>query len=435
MPIKPDWIQEQQVSAEQMILGAIMIDDSRMEEIRNIITADMFVLPVDKAAFIAACEIHDEGKEVDPVILTRRLNDKNIGWTSKYAKELMDYTLTSADVIFHSRILKQEYMRDELLTLADTLRDNLVSGSEPEEMKVYCADFLEKMTESDDRSGTFSQSKAVEETLQSINEISEGKKLPALPSGYAELDELLGGGFQRNGFYILAARPGHGKTTVALNIARRVCESGKKVLFISLEMDKEQLIVRFMASKIGDMGPTQILNKQFPDWRWDDITNASKEIEKWNIHYNKSNYLNVSEIKQLAKSNNVDLVIIDYLGLIESENENGKLYEEVTKTSKKLKQMARNIGCPILCLAQMNRESEKRADKKPMLSDLRDSGSIEQDADAVIFNWTPDDKEWYASDGVDSDPLTLVIAKNRHGGLGNVELDWYKKSGRIVEAN
>ena len=203
-------------------------------------------------------------------------------------------------------------------------------------------------------------------------------------------------------------------------------------------MDRDQLVARFVSSELGDMNPTQIMNGAVSNERdLGRITSQCSKFSKMPIYFNESETLNVSDIKYLAKVSKAELVVIDYLGLVENSEKNGKLYEEVTKNSKALKLMARGLGIPILCLAQMNREYEKRTDnkKRPMLSDLRDSGSIEQDADAVIFNFIDDKAKDYAGAIPNMEYLDLIVAKNRHGETGTANMMWHKKSGRISEAS
>lgn len=430
---------EQQVTAEQAVIGAILIDDKCLNEVRNIVKPDMFSIQRDRDAFAAACTLQDEGKSIDPVTIGAKIReiDSNTDWTNSYALDLITVTATAANVLAHCDVLKSEYMRRVMLHEMSYQTKKLMGGNPPKEISADMMEFLDKLSRGDSKSGIVSAMEAATELISNIDEITSGRKQPALPTGYRNLDDILGEGLQRNGFYILAARPGCGKTTFALNVAYRVAVRGRRVLFISLEMDREQLVARILASEIGGISPTKILNGMMKQEEMDKVVGQSYAFSRLPIFFNLADSLSVSEIKYLAKLSKADLVVIDYLGLIESQNENGKLYEEVTKNSKRLKLMARSLGVPVLCLAQMNRESEKRnnGDKKPKLSDLRDSGSIEQDADAVIFHYIDSAAKDYATAVPDMEYLDLIVAKNRHGRTDTANMIWSKKDGKISEAS
>lgn len=430
---------EQQVAAEQSIIGSILIDEKCLDEVRSAVKADMFSITRNRDAYVAACMLQDEKKKIDPVTVGARIReiDSNTDWTNNYALDLINTTMTPANVLAYCEVLKSEYMRRVMLQELSSQMRSLMGGKLPKETAVDVRDFLDKLSNGDAKSGIVSAMEATSELIVNIDDVTTGRKQPALSTGYGNLDDILGGGLQRNGFYIVAARPGCGKTTFALNVAHRVAKRGTRVLFISLEMDREQLIARLIASEIGGISPTQIMNGMLTQNDMDRVVEQSFTVSKLPIFFNLADSLSVSEIKYLAKLSKAELIVIDYLGLIESQNENGKLYEEVTKNSKRIKLMARNLGVPILCLAQMNRESEKRSngDKKPKLSDLRDSGSIEQDADAVIFHYIDAAAQDYATSVPEMEYLDLIVAKNRHGRMDTANMLWSKKDGRISEAS
>lgn len=430
---------DQQVSAEQSVIGAILMDEKCLTEVRAAVKPDFFSITRNREAFLAACVLQDRKERVDPVTVGAAIREINgeSDWTNSYALELMDFAVTPANVISHCEILKGEHMRRVLIQEFANQQRELMSGKPPKDIASDTITFIENLYKGDAKSGLVSAMEAAIELISSISDIMNGEKLPALKTGYDNLDRILGGGLQRNGFYVLAARPGCGKTTFALNVTYRVAKMGRRVLFISLEMDREQLVARLMASEIGEISPTQILNGDFADEsELDRVTQQSAEFAKMPIFFNLSESLSVSEIKYLSKISKAELVVIDYLGLIENTNANGKLYEEVTKNSKALKLMARGLGVPVLCLAQMNREFEKRGGekKKPLLSDLRDSGSIEQDADAVIFHYIDADAKLYGNALPDTEYLDLIVAKNRHGKTGTAEMLWIMNDGKILEA-
>ena len=430
---------EQQVAAEQSIVGCILLDEKCLTEVRAAIRPEMFAINRNKEAFVAACALQDKKTRIDPVTVGAKIREANgdTDWTNEYALQLMEAAVTPANVMAHCEVLRSEYTRWVMVQDLTVRQRDLLDGKNPKDVASDMMKFAEDLLSGDYRTGIVSASQAAVELMTSINDIMQGEKAPALKTGYDNLDRILGGGLQRNGFYVLAARPGCGKTTFALNVTYRVAKMGRRVLFVSLEMDREQLVARLIASEIGKINPTQILNATFdPEFEMDSIIDQSRHFAKMPIYFNKSESLNVSEIKYLAKLSKAELVVIDYLGLIENADTKGKLYEEVTKNSKALKLMARGLGIPILCLAQMNREFEKRGGehKRPMLSDLRDSGSIEQDADAVIFHYIDENAKNGAFALPGTEYLDLIVAKNRHGETGIATMNWIKNTGKILEA-
>lgn len=429
------WIDEQYVRTEQYIVGAVLKDSRCLEDVRERVRSEMFLDVEYRAIFNAACQLQDEGKTVDIVTIGSRVKKNGGKMSGEVVSDLVYAAGSATDVIAYCTILSNEYLRQEMMRRMSSWVADLSSGSDPREIALSVSEQTKALAEGTAQRGV-SIRESVTDLLLHIQDIQEGQTVPTVKSGYKDLDRILGGGFQRNGLYILAARPGKGKTTMALNIAKKVAKRGHTVVFISLEMDRDQLSARIVASDVGGISPTAVLNATFPSEKMDAITDAATRTERLPIIFNMENSLDVKEIRLFSKSCKPDFIVIDYLGLIANENERGGIYEETTKKSKQLKLVARELGCPVLCLAQMNRESEKREKKKPMLSDLRDSGSIEQDADAVMFIWVENDKEDFElpedalSDPVD---LKLVVAKNRHGRIGIVPMYWDKLSGKITE--
>lgn len=436
--LAPRWMEEQKEEAERAIVASILIDQRCLPDIREAIDADMFSNKTLRTAYIVSCALRDDGRDVDPVSLGAGVVERGVDWTNAYCMQLIDETVTAANALAYCEILKKEDSRRKLLGLLNEQRAVLLNGGDPEDARRDISSFLENEDEGSKKKGIVSSQEVATTFLGSVIEAQEGKREPALRTGYRHLDKMLEGGLQRNGFYVLAARPGRGKTAFALNIAYRVAKRGKRVLFISLEMDREQLMSRIVSSEVGVLGPAQILNGRFSGQELTDrVVDSVSRIAKLPIWYNRADRLNAQDIKHLARLSKAEFIVIDYLGLVEYENEKGRPYEEVTKISRKLKSLARSIGSPILCLAQLNRESEKREGGKPILSDLRETGAIEQDADGVIFNLPASDKEVadmsWAQDNPSAWPLKVIVAKNRHGATGEIEMNWYKQSGRIVE--
>lgn len=429
-------MEDQYINAEKYVLGSILSDSNCLDMVRETVRPEMFHNGINRAMFECACELQDEGQAVDIATVGHRFQENGGKLSGEYIYDIQQAAVIASDVQAYCDILVKESMRlDMMQSLSARLRD-LEMGSEPREIAIDVTTEMDSLSngQSDSRAATFEETFG--EMLDSIIETQAGRKARSVKCGLPSLDRILGGGMQGNGLYILAARPGKGKTAFALAIARRVAEQGVRTVFVSLEMDREQLMSRIVAADIGGVSATTILNGTYGQETSDRIVECGTRLRKIPLMFNRQKSMNLKDIRYIAKVSKAQFVVIDYLGLIADENANGKLYEETTKKSKQLKQMARELECPILCLAQLNRELEKRNSKKPMLSDLRDSGSIEQDADAVMFNWVEDDTEDYElPEDATSDPveLKLVVAKNRHGSVGVLPMYWDKLSGRITE--
>ena len=409
------------ISPEVSIAGSILIDPRCLDDVRKVVTSEMFVLPVCKSIFVAACELQDAGKTIDPVTIRENAEV----WDEAFAMQSMEVTLTAANVPVYCELLKKEHQRRAMLGQLRKVEDELSSGGDLMEAASKLILVGESLGGDGDR--IVDSYTAANELIESILRSESGYNA-FIPTGFKEIDSILGGGMIRDGLYILAARPGCGKTAFAIAMAEKMLQKGTRILFISLEMSRVQLMARRIASIVGKVTASQIMKGDMTEEEYKLVADTCKNLSATPMFFNRMSSLNVSEIQFLAKQTKADVVIIDYLGLLQYEN--GKsLYERVTATSNRLKRMARTLEVPVLCLAQLNREVEGRK-TGPMLSDLRDSGAIEQDADGVLLIH----KSFTNEDDVHAPALVeLTIAKNRHGGTGKLEFSWYLRNGRILE--
>lgn len=413
------------ISPEVSIAGSILIDPRCLTDIRKKILPEMFVIPMAKAVFCAACELQDSGKTIDPVTIRGMVKH----WDNSFAVKSMDLTLTTANVPVYCDALIEEHKRRCILSSLKDVQSEIVAGHDIVDTASKLMSVAEMAGECSGGSMLVNAFTAAQELVDAVTKASEGESA-FVRTGYKEIDRILGGGFIKEGLYILAARPGCGKTTFAISIAKKMIELKKKVLFISLEMSRQQLTSRMASSYIGSVSASQILSNDMTEEERSKFASFCCELSKMPFYFNNMATVNVSAIQFLAKQAEADIVIIDYLGLI--NHDTGKsLYEKVTATSNKLKRMARTLGIPVLCLAQLNREIEGRK-SGPMLSDLRDSGAIEQDADGVLLINKPHDDEESENRFV---TVELIVAKNRHGRTGKLEFNWYMRNGRIIEVS
>lgn len=419
--------------AEQSLVGSVLVDQRCLKAVRTMVKAADFASSPCEAVFRAACRLADAGQVVDPVMVLEDIKSHAEPVTADFILQLMEITPTAANAEHYANIVHENALRraieEAALELTGQAREKGTSIS------ALVADGISRLQ----RIGAgqtkllVSPEDAANEFLDYRDRVESGEGA-VMSTGYHKLDSVLGGGMVAQGLYILAARPGVGKTTVGMKIAEHVAAK-KGVLFVSLEMSREQLTARRIAERTA-LPIVRVLHGELDDGQRVAVTNALGELSRTHLAMNASPGATVPDIAIMARSvENLGLVVVDYLGLLESENRATSIYERVTANSNALKRLARSLDVPILCLAQLNRASEQRADKRPTMADLRDSGAIEQDADGVLLLHRPSiyfpqeqkPKPW------DGELLELDVAKNRHGPTGNINLTFYGRNGRVTE--
>lgn len=421
--------------AEQSVLGAMLIDPRCIREVLAVLRPKDFYLPQNRDIFEAIQGMHREGKAIDPVTVLeemRRLGVFDPEQSRRYMFQLMEITPTAAHVMRYAEALMETALCRAALERLEAAREALAGGEDPNQVCAALQGTLESLTDRERSDAIVDSTGAMLSFLDYRNRVDGGVE-GFVSTGYKALDDTLGGGLVKEGLYILAARPGVGKTTLGLQIADKAAALGVPVLFVSLEMSLEQLSAKRIAVETG-IGSGLILLGSLGDDEYDKITHASHKLARQPIQFNRKPGATVQEVAFMARRvKRCGLVVIDYLGLLRHEGGNS-LYERVTETSNGLKRLARSLGIPILCLAQLNRAKEQRGDKRPQLSDLRDSGAIEQDADGVLLLHRPLMGREEEGRGSDPAPLECYIAKNRHGAMGKMRFNLYLTSGRIRPA-
>jgi len=416
--------------AEQSLIGALLIKaDDVLPVVRGKVSASDFCLDDDKAIYTAACELADNGEVVDPVTVLRRTAENGAKITTEYMRDLMLLTPAWQNAGVYADELIKDSSRLRLKGVVTEALTRLDVGYSVHEASTWLRSEAADVAERTSSGGIISGTETLIDFYKYRKDLEDGKTPAVVRTGYPKLDELLGGGMVVQGLYILAARPSVGKTTFGLNIAEKVAAGDMPVLFVSLEMDLRQITAKRLAIKSG-LSSTMLLNS--PDSaidQWKKIADASTELSKHPLMFNLIKSAGVDDVEKMASQiKSLRLVVIDYLGLLR-HSEGKSLYEKVTFTSGALKRLARDLGVPVLCLAQLNRESEGRVNREPRISDLRDSGAIEQDADGIIL------LHEYDTDRDGSAPalLKLILAKNRHGGKGCLDLNFYHMNSRIYQ--
>lgn len=428
------------MEAEKSVLGAALLSEDALFDVVDVVKADDFYDKNHKEIFETVFDLHRQNRPVDYLTVAEALKKRGtldmVGGRG-YLGALCSGTPTTSNAEEYAKIVSEKAALRRLIGAAD---DIVVKGYENNmdatEMFDYAESKIFEISQKKDK-GEYTHIKEI--LFENIAMIDKASKLEGgisgIPTGFKYLDEKLSG-LQNSDLIILAARPAMGKTAFALTLALNAAvKHGSSVLIFSMEMSKEQLGERLlsMQSKVA-MKNLKSGNVDRSDW--ENIHYAMDLMAKANINIDDSGDINVMEMKRkcrrLKTEKGLDFVIIDYLQLMSSEGKSDNRVQEVSAISRNLKLLAREIDCPVLVLSQLSRKPDERTDKRPMLSDLRESGSIEQDADVVIFLYRD---EYYNPDTTEAPgECEVIVAKQRRGETGTVKVAWLSKYTRFVDS-
>ena len=416
--------------AEQAVLGSMLIDPDCIKDVMDKLQPEDFYLRANRDIFETIYHMFIYSRPIDGVTVAGEMERNGVynDNTRDYLVQLMDVTPTSANVMEYVKIVLDKSLMRQVAAAAGSITAMVQEGNgdagdmlESAEQKVYAI-----------RRGRSAQnmvtvSMVLQDVMNHLAELtaSGGKTLPGLSTGLSAVDAKING-LNKSDLLLLAARPGMGKTSMALNVALSAAkESGKTVAIFSLEMSREQLVTRLIASE-GLVENTRLVTGNLRESDWQRIAEAASSLSRMDIRIDDNPLLTVADMNaKCRRLENLGLVVIDYLQLMTSAGGKGYSGENrqqaVADISRMLKIMAKELQVPVLCLSQLSRANEKRDDKRPMLSDLRESGAIEQDADIVLFLYRDD---YYNSDSEKRNVAECIVAKNRHGETGKVELRW-----------
>ena len=413
------------INNETYITGALCIDaESTMSMITGVVDEADFISDKCRAVFKAAQTIINRKEPVDPVAIQTEAKAQGVDVDTAFLSECMAAVPTVSNVPAYAERLVTEAEGRRLRATLEEAENSLAYGTPVGDVQARLVQALETIR-SNAGNALISNNEALDETYKHLNDLASGAR-QAIPTGYCDLDRALNGGLRNGGLYYLAARPGGGKTQMSLQIMDNAAKQGIRVLYISLEMTETELTERRICVTEG-LTLNQLEHADADAWK--KIASASQKLYDRPIQFNRISRMSVALIERLARQSKAELIIIDYLGLIQ-HGQGKSIYEKVTATSNNLKIMAKELKVPVLCLCQLNREA---ADKEPSLSELRDSGAIEQDADGVLMLWMPDGRP--ADEGYSATRLCMKIAKNRHGALRNIEFNWFMATGNILQAD
>ena len=417
------------LEAEQSVLGAILIDPNCFSDLTDIIRREDFYLEEHGEIFDAMYDLFAKNREIDLVTLIDTLVSRGVyneEESKKYIKIIAETVPSASNVLDYAQIVKDKSLLRSLIAASDEIRDMAFSAQgdvkdiiDSAEQKVF------SIAQGSEVRGFVHIREAISRTYARLDLLAKDKSAASgTPTGYSSLDRTLVG-LGEGDLVLVGARPGMGKTSFAMNIAANIAKSSKKnVCVFSLEMSAEQLASRMLSSEAlvdsyairsGELSPDQ----------YKKLADAAAELSGCPILIDDTTGLTVTRMKaRLRRVKNLGLVVVDYLQLMQSERKTDSRVLEVGDISRGLKLLAKDLKVPVLCCAQLSRgpESRSRTDKRPMLSDLRDSGAIEQDADIVLFLY----REEYYKEPEEGEQSTAecIVAKNRHGATGTVKLGW-----------
>lgn len=428
----------QNIEAEQAVLGAIFLEPSALTQASESLIPEDFYRSSHQKIFNVMLKLNDSGKAVDLITVTEELSAvkelEDVGGVS-YLSELAGSVPTAANIEYYAKIVEEKSLLRRLIRTATTIAQD--GYSREDEVDALLSEAEKNIMEVAQRknAGAFHDIKDVlvkaYDNIELLHNRTED--VTGIPTGFADLDEMTAG-FQRNDLIIVAARPSVGKTAFALNIAQNVAtKTDENVAIFSLEMGAEQLVMRMLCAE-GNINAQNLRTGSLTDEDWRKLTMAMGSLSNAGIYIDDTPGIKIGEIRskcrRLKQEQGLGMILIDYLQLIQGSGRSGEnRQQEVSEISRELKGLARELEVPVIALSQLSRGVEQRQDKRPMMSDIRESGSIEQDADIVAFLYRDD---YYDKESENKNIIEIIIAKQRNGPVGTVSLAFVKEYNKFV---
>ena len=435
-----DRIPPQNVEAEQSVLGAMLIDKNAIDRASEILRPEDFYRQDDRIIYEVILALRSRGEAVDIVTVAEELKKngklEEVGGTATITA-LSNAVPTAANVVYHAKIVEEKALRRQLISAAT---DVVTTGYEDEQDIDTTIDMAEQKilaVANRKTSATVTLIKdVVKQAMNRIEKLYDSKEaFTGLPTGFSDFDRMTSG-LQPSDLIIIAARPSMGKSSLVLNIAQHVALKGKKsVAFFSLEMSKEQLVQRLLCSE-ARIDASRLRIGQLEESEWPNLVSAADKLSSAAIMLDDTPGITALEMRGKARrwknEHGLDLIIVDYLQLMQgtSKRASDNRQQEMSDISRSLKGLARELNVPVIALSQLSRSVESRQSKRPMLSDLRESGALEQDADIVAFIYRDD---YYNPDTDKKNITEFIVAKHRNGPVGTVELFFQKDLTRFYD--
>jgi len=416
------------LDAEQSVLGSILIDSRCITDIIGVVQPEDFYLQQNKEIFEVIYSMFNLAQAIDPVTVLDKMREAGVHRDNSrdYIMQLMEITPTAANAVRYANIVREKAMLRNLsqagVDITTMVQEQVGTPSEmleSAEKKIYA------LRKGDRRDSLEHIGTILHKVYDRLNELAQSDSaIPGLSTGLRDLDAKING-LNKGNLLLVAARPAMGKTSFALNMALNVAKKYKKtVAFFSLEMSREELAMRLLSSE-SFVDSQKMATGKLTEEEWVKIGMASSALSQTDIRVDDNGGITVAEMNaKLRRLDNLGLVVIDYLQLMQGSGyskSNENRVQVVSDISRSLKVMAKELNVPVICLSQLNRAAEGRSDKRPVLSDLRESGSIEQDADAVMMLYRDD---YYNPNTEEKNIAECIVAKNRHGEIGTVKLQW-----------
>ena len=417
----------QSIEAEESVLGGVLLDNDSLDRVLEILTPEDFYREAHRKILRAMLDLNQRNEPVDLITLAEALKGRGelqeVGGAA-YLAELADKVPTAANVTYYSRIVHQKsVLRGLIETATDIARQAFESGGDVDEFLDRAEQQIFSISERKVRPTFFHVRDIMLAAMDSIEQMYERKELvTGVPTGFVDLDRLTAG-LQPSDLIIIAGRPSMGKTAFALNIAQHVGVAGKLgVAIFSLEMSKEQLGLRMLCSE-ARVDQSKVRTGYIPASAFPELAKAASRLSESRIFIDDTPALSVLELRAKARrlkrerEAKLGLIVVDYLQLMRGHDADSR-EQEISGISRSLKALAKELNVPVIALSQLNRQVEARADKRPMMADLRESGAIEQDADVIAFLYRPIVYDKNANEG----DAEVILAKQRNGPIGSVPL-------------
>lgn len=422
------------IEAEESLLGNIMLYEQAIREaIDANIVADDFYLDNHKNIYNIMASMYENKEKIDTISLSTKLKDYGIYdkvGGLEYLMRLADSTISATNTKEYIKIIKNKSLARQIIKVGEEIsNDALNSETNVDDMLQTAEDKILTVTRSRTDSDFISGNQLFEETLKHVEQIQELGQSTGVRSLYSDLDRYTNG-FQKGDLIILAARPSMGKTALALNFAvNSASVSQGAIAIFSLEMPAEQVATRILSCK-SKVEIQKIRTGQLSDADWSKLNEASQELRRQKFYIDDTPGIKVSDMfakaRKLSQDHGLSLIVVDYIQLISANSKSESRQQEVSEISRRLKAMARELSTPVIALSQLSRSVESRQDKHPMLSDLRESGALEQDADIVMFLYRDAYYNREANDSQTREDVDLSLAKHRNGPTGNIKLAFEK---------
>ena len=425
------------LEAEQSVIGAMLMDASAIDVAAEILTGEDFYARANGVMFDAMVELRAENRPADIITLSSRLKEKGAPeemTETGYIKEILDAVPTSANVKYYAQIVYEKSTLRRLIRVTEEVTSSCYMDSEKlDDILENTEKNIFNMLQTRNSREYVPISEVVMNALRKIEEASRNKSyVTGLSTGFADLDKMTTG-LQNSDFVLVAARPSMGKTAFALAIARHAAlKKDVGVAIFSLEMSKEQLVNRLLAME-AKVDAQRIRTGDLTDEQWESLMESSEIIGGSKIIIDDTPGISVSEMRSKCRKykleQDIGLIVVDYIQLMSSGGKADSRQQEVSDISRALKALAREINVPVVVLSQLNRAADSRSDHRPMLSDIRESGAIEQDADLIMFLYRDD---YYNPETEKKNIAEVIIAKQRNGPIGVVELMWQPNYTKFV---